>query len=502
MAVLMTRLCEKGVELIWKQCDESRFSEGLECLEKAVQAGDAEALFFLGHCYSWGDGAVGFNDKKAYECYREGARSGSYRCVLGALRSGQYDEEFKAAARHSPAESFEMVKEAAEIGEAFAAYQIAEAFEWETLSGILPEKERKPALCFSWYKMAAKGGIVAAMVKAGKCCLNGDYINKDPEKYVYYAEQAASRGNAWGLYHMGLYHLDCGNPEAAFEYFDAAAIQGDKKSPCRLGRMYLNGQGTEKNIEKAVEAFETAAVREDTDCLLELGDIFYRDEVVERDDERAFYWYMRAYAAGEKKAALPLGKLYLKSWENQDIRKAEKLFAEAAESEASGEASLALGNLYLDGKEQEPDLPQAIENYEAGAKKGNAECMEILGNLYLLEEENGQDYEKAFYWLSKALEAGTLQSYEKLAFLHLNGYGCEVDEEKAEELYEKATETECDGTASYELGYIYERRNESPDDLALAAEYYQRAIEMGNESADRRFAHFKKNLFGRWKVTD
>lgn len=36
--------------------------------------GDAEAWFFLGHCYSWGDGAVGFNEKKAYECYLRGLR--------------------------------------------------------------------------------------------------------------------------------------------------------------------------------------------------------------------------------------------------------------------------------------------------------------------------------------------------------------------------------------------------------------------------------------------
>ena len=95
MAELMSELCEKGVELIWKQCNEALFPQGLEYLKEAAEKGDAEALFFLGHCCSWGDGSVGFNDKKAYEYYLAGAQAGSIRCVLGAARAGQYDDRMK-----------------------------------------------------------------------------------------------------------------------------------------------------------------------------------------------------------------------------------------------------------------------------------------------------------------------------------------------------------------------------------------------------------------------
>ena len=69
-----------------------------------------------------------------------------------------------------------------------------------------------------------------------------------------------------------------------------------------------------------------------------------------------------------------------------------------------------------------------------------------------------------------------------------------------ENCVEKAAETECDGYAFYELGYLYERKNESPEGLEKAAQYYRRAVEMGNESAGRRFSHFKKGMFGKWKV--
>ena len=35
MAILMTGLCEKGVELIWKQCNEELYPQGIEYLEEA-----------------------------------------------------------------------------------------------------------------------------------------------------------------------------------------------------------------------------------------------------------------------------------------------------------------------------------------------------------------------------------------------------------------------------------------------------------------------------------
>ena len=34
MAILMTGLCEKGVELIWKQCNEELYPQGIEYLEE------------------------------------------------------------------------------------------------------------------------------------------------------------------------------------------------------------------------------------------------------------------------------------------------------------------------------------------------------------------------------------------------------------------------------------------------------------------------------------
>mgnify|MGYP000973680330 FL=1 len=285
MTILMTGLCEKGADQIWKQCNDAMYAQGVTWLEEAAYAGDAEAWFFLGHCYSWGDGAVGFNEKKAYECYLRGASAGSARAVLGALRAGQYDEQMKQSARYSIEESYRQVRDAAEMGDVYAAWQMGEAVEWEDLADYMPQTESAREQCLFWYERAADGGIIPAMVKMGKCCQNGTYREKDEKEALRWANQCAASGEVWGLFQMGEHYRQEEDWEAAFQYDYAAAKQGSSRAMLYLGQMYLNGQGTERDIQAAVQALEGAAARNEAESFEELGNLFYQDELVARGVE-------------------------------------------------------------------------------------------------------------------------------------------------------------------------------------------------------------------------
>ena len=128
--------------------------------------------------------------------------------------------------------------------------------------------------------------------------------------------------------------------------------------------------------------------------------------------------------------------------------------------------------------------------------------MERLGIMYCLGEDGiPKDYEQAFRWLNLCWENGTLHSCSRLAGLYLRGEGCEADEEKAIRLFETAARTEYDGYACCELGRIYEARG-SAEDLEKAVEYYGKSMELGNETAARRLARFKKGMFGRLKIVE
>lgn len=499
MAVLMSELCGQGVDLIWKQCNEELFAQGLEYLEEAARNGDADALFFLGHCYSWGDGAVGFNDKKAYECYLSGARAGSARCVLGAVRAGQYDDRMKEQSRYSLLESLQLVTEAAAEGEPFAAYQLADAFYYEDFYDILPKCECPAGSCFKWYAQAGEGGIVKAMERAGKCCFTGVYARKDVSAGLYWAEKAASAGSAWGLFRMGIYTLEIQDFEAAFDYFYAAARQGEAEAFYYMGVLLLNGAGTEQDTCEAIKCFEEAAIHDNRECLSKLGEIYSSGEY--RDDEKAYYWYSRAYSAGDHQVGLALGRLCCIQGEHQDFERAEKLLSEYAENEEDGEACLILAGLYRRGAVPGASLEKMLEYYERGAAMGNSGCMEELGTIYFEGKEIPRDYSRAFELLSRAFEMGTLREPAQLAFLLQNGYGCKRDEEKAKELYLKAVEKEKNSSVYYELGNLYENGIQLRRDLEKAVDYYRQAALLGDERSRLHLMHFKRNIFGKWKIT-
>ena len=637
-------LRKKGMDSLYKQCDSSLYEEAIGWIDEAARAGDADAWYVLGHCFSWGDGGVGFNKEKAYDCFLRGARGGSALAVLGALRAGLFDDTMRRESLYTVRECWNRVRSEADMGDEYAAWQVAETLEWgdlsrlteEELNVLLPREEEpedggetgkaeagdigessesaggqgnaepdgeeaarntdgtefrkaadesaeenaedhldesaeenaedhldegaegntadhldesagknsadgadgkaaetaadsaaaekdtglrirrvitkpfprfmipEPRISMVYYSKAAETGIVAAMEKIGKHCREGRLIPVDIEGFLLWARKCASLGNAWGLCEMGLYSQEKGDDEAAFRYLEAAEIQGDPRAFYPLGMYYLEGKVTERDLDKAVSCLEKAGKMNDNRSFMALGNLFYQDILVERDDGKAFYWYSKAYGDGYGEAALALAHLYLRETEYQDNEKAVRLLEEAGaavDPAVSSEANLMLGNIFRDGLTGIQDPVRAVYFYETGAKTGNPECMELAATMYYQGEDGLEpDYDKAFYWLNLCEQNGTLQSCSKLATLYLEGWGCEANEERAKELFEKASRTEYDGYAFYMLGKIAEQ-NGTPEDLEYAVRMYDTAIDMGYSEASRRLSHFRKTIFGHWKVT-
>ena len=122
MSEYMTARCVQGADLIWKQCNEELFGDGLIKLESAAREGDAEAWYFLGQCYARGDGGAGYNDRKAYDNYRKGVRGGSALAALGAFAAGVYDESMRKISPRTLSENYILLKKMAEDCNSYAAW--------------------------------------------------------------------------------------------------------------------------------------------------------------------------------------------------------------------------------------------------------------------------------------------------------------------------------------------------------------------------------------------
>jgi TPR repeat protein len=228
------------------------------------------------------------------------------------------------------------------------------------------------------YKIAAEKGNGCAQNNLGLLYKNGDGVEKDLEKAVYWFDQAVKNGNEVAQYNLGqCYRLGIGvekDETKAFQLYNESAKQDYLDGKFQLGNCYNKGIGTDINKEKAFKTFE---------------------EVAER---------------GHKIAQNELGTLYEK--------KAFEILETLKEAEEAKK-----------GRE--------IVTFET-LKKGHKISQNDLRILY---EKITKDFEKAFYWYSKAANNGNeVALYNLGSYYKFGKGGAKKDEAKANEFYEKSAE--------------------------------------------------------------
>ena len=93
------------------------------------------------------------------------------------------------------------------------------------------------------------------------------------------------------------------NPELAVKLFTEAANGGITVAKYKLGKMFLNGDGVEKDIPKAVEWLKQAAMEENEFAEYALGRLYLKGEEVEKDLPLAMAYLRSAAAKGNEYAA-------------------------------------------------------------------------------------------------------------------------------------------------------------------------------------------------------
>lgn len=94
-------------------------------------------------------------------------------------------------------------------------------------------------------------------------------------------------------------------------YNEAAAIlkplaeQDDARAQFRLGEMYLEGIGVERNEQEGLRLVRKAATLGDSDAQLRMGEMYFRGRGVPQNNFEAYVWYNAAFRAGNNAAAGP-----------------------------------------------------------------------------------------------------------------------------------------------------------------------------------------------------
>lgn len=154
-------------------------------------------------------------------------------------------------------------------------------------------------------------------------------------------KKIAEQGNAIGQWRLGLMYKNGYGVEKDYEeaekWFRKSAEQGDDRGQCDLGNMYFNGTGVEKNHEEAVKWFRKAAEQGGYRGQFVLGAMYYLGTGVEKNYAEAVKWYRKAAEQGTPYGQYNLGSMFEQGkGVEQDYEEAVKWYKKAAEQGYTG----------------------------------------------------------------------------------------------------------------------------------------------------------------------
>lgn len=509
---------------------------------KAAIKGNAFAQYSLGILYSEGNGVIK-DYNKAFIWFQKSAENdyvGAYYQLGRAYYNGlgvEKDEESafkwhkKAAENNLPASQYALslmykngdgceenlisayywVERAAENDYEDAYYVVGRSY----LEGICVEVNYKKA-----FHYLSKGYLALdtnCIESLAEMYLKGLNVKRDVYTALELYNRALEFGDRSICFKVGKVYEDEGLINQAISIYNQGHEEGNLKCTQRLGIMYYNGEGVEKDLEKAIEYMEIAAAKKEPHAMYVLAVAYYRlNKFGDKTSDIAKALLKEAYELGSPYAAdylafimlneLKEGKdvnknelvIYIKfGVENelkesifkygyiyekgigieQNYEKAYYYYTLAAETKYI-KAMIKLGDWYKIGIFLNRNIDFAIKWYEKAAKEDDIEAIEKLIEIY----ENGiggrRSDIKAIYYVFKLIDLDAIKGKEKLVYYCFKGIGIEENKEKGYELLEEIKEIDI-GTAKYIKGYLGEKGLVDIDNDEII-KLYQEGIELGN----------------------
>jgi hypothetical protein len=207
--------------------------------------------------------------------------------------------------------------------------------------GVSSLKSGQTAQSLPALEYAATRGVLGAQLKLARIYATGrDGVAQDDAKAFIYFQQIANEQAeisprspiakyvaeafvALGQYYVdGIPALPLGpNPSYAVDLFrHAASYFGSAEAQYRLARLYMNGEGVEKNVGLAVNWLAIAAKKQHAASQATLGEILWRGEDVRQRQARGLAFIILAHenAVASGKEPQWIGDLYREAFAKSD----------------------------------------------------------------------------------------------------------------------------------------------------------------------------------------
>lgn len=225
--------------------------------EKAANAGNSYAQNSLGAIYNL-DSLFKRDVKKALYWFEKSADAGNpytminlgdlYAEEKGLLNNSKADNWYKKA--------FFILNQKAKNGDLDAMEAVGSAY----AEGQGIEQDTSKALY--WWNKAADLGNSEAMTDLGHAYLAGDIVQMDYTKAIFWFTKAAEAGDQIAMYYLGQASEVGANIKQdyskAFYWFAKSAEGGGRNAVYELAKLYDAGIGVKRDIEKAQHYYQKA----------------------------------------------------------------------------------------------------------------------------------------------------------------------------------------------------------------------------------------------------
>lgn len=319
------------------------------------------------------------------------------------------------------------------------------------------------AKAFDYYmrSLSSKGRMPFASYAVGQAYELGQGVEKDlTSAHNFYAEALTGLEKVFTKNHddnisykIGMMYLNGKGTdidlECAEKYLLLSADSNNYKAQYMLGKLYQSDskkdlQKAEKNLIKGAENAQDKTGL----CEYSLGKLYLSQE---RYDKAASY-LERSAAKDNYYAAYTLGKLYQEQFNDNALAEKHLMHAAEHKDDVMGIAAYRLGKLYLSFQEKR----KALQYFIKAAEKDNVYGMYAAGKI-LLDSRKSTEVSKGIRYLSSAAD----KDFEP-AIYTLGKYYSSFNNTKAKEYLKRSAFEYNDPNAQYILGKVYlsENKNE------------------------------------------
>jgi TPR repeat protein len=296
-------------------------AESARLFRDAADRGNAVAMLNLAGCFLNGKG-IKQDTEAALHWYQAAAERGHPAAMISLgnlLENGQ----------HVPLDypiAFQWYQKAADLGNGKAMACLG----WMYLSGHGTSKDDSKAV--AWFQRAVGAGDTFGMRSLGALYADGNPLPRDYGKAVDLWRRAADLSDVKSMSTLGAFYEYLNEPALAVPWYQQAAELGDAEAAYKLGLLYYNGRGIEKDLVSAAKYFSMGAERGDIGAMNDLGALYELGSGVKNDPTKAMAWYQKAVEQGSAYAMYNLGRCFSAGiGVPADASKARHWFQQAAE---------------------------------------------------------------------------------------------------------------------------------------------------------------------------